>query len=488
MSIENGVSKLSVALLLSELEDIREISMVFRKLGVIPHFYEDLKSFWQGTLERIPSLAIVDVKKMNEGGLILKNHPSVMNEEMPLLFFYSDKTSPLLVSTQEIFHLGTVKKSKNYEGVFKGLLKRINKVLSLEQENINLKYSLQAKTEEVKRIEQEAFKVNKVDTYLSLAKEVANLIEENSHHTDFQTAVENVFQSIEAFAHFSIVELSFNGQKLLSPLCHVKKYRPIPSMWLGQVCKEGIEPFAQNMANQVAVDVLGSNVVPLMIYGQNNCPEKMIFIKAIDELCFEHFDWNLLESFINGFYASCKLREKKETKQTKNFSSMFEAMSFLDEYVFGSGVVSVGEQDLKRKDYRLVNLDLTIISEVLLKNGTQRFFWKKFKEDLVNKLEIQSRVEFRMIENGVVDLAFLVESKDLDYFFDELKEFSAKFPIWKYFENSEAVMFSELRPKVAMVPMSAFAYLKHTSLRNPTDTAKTLKSTDIAWNRETNEI
>jgi hypothetical protein len=492
MSQNFGNSNLSVALLLSELEDIKEISNVFRKLGVIPHFYEDLKSFWQGTIERMPALAIIDVKKMNEGGLILKNHPNVMTNEMPLLFFYSDKTEPLLVSTQEIFHLGTVKKAKNYEGIFKALLMRINKLIALEQENHHLKFAVQAKNEEIKKLENEKIDSIKINIYESLAREVIFEIRETAREKDFFESIEKVFQNVAAFESFSMVELSFNGQKLISPISQMKKFRAIPSLWLGQLCKDGIELFAQNMANQIALEVLGENVVSLLISGTATMPEKMIFIKATNEQCFNHFDWTLLENFLNGTYAHFKLRSQTEINSNRHFSSMYEAFTFLDQFVFGSTIGATDEKRLEKLDYRLVNLDLSMLSEILIKKGTQRFYWKKFRDDFISKVELQTNVQFRLIENGVLDFGFLVEANQLDLFFDQLKELSTRFPFWKYFENSENIMFNELKPKVTMIPISAYAYLKHIYLRLEMDSTKALKKnesmSEISWNRAENEI
>lgn len=85
--------KVSVALLLSDLSEVKEISSVFKKLGVIPHFYEDLKTFWSGTLERLPALCIVDVKKMSEGDLILRDHPAVMAKKCRCFFITLPKQS-----------------------------------------------------------------------------------------------------------------------------------------------------------------------------------------------------------------------------------------------------------------------------------------------------------------------------------------------------------------------------------------------------------
>ncbi len=482
MSYETAHSKLSVALLLSEIEDVKEITEIFKKLGVIPHFYEDLKTFWHGTIERIPSLAIVDVKKMNEAGLILKNHPSVMNEEMPLLFFYSENTEPLLISTQEIFHLGTVKRAKNYEGIFKALLKRINKLITLEQENHNLKFDLIAKNDQINKLEEASERLIKIDHYQQLISEIAIILEEESEAADFFHSLEKIMQRINAFSDFSLVELSLNGQKLISPISTSKKYRAMPALWLGQICQNGIELFAQNMANQVSLEVLGSQVVSILLKGTAKHPEKMLFIKAQDEICFQKFDWTLFESMLNGHYANYRLREKKEVENSKTFDSMFSAMSFLDQYVFENLNVK------DKKDFRLVKVNLDQITDILIKKGTERFYFKKFHDDFLAKLEIQSKAPFKVIENGVYDFIFLVEATHLELFFGEVKEFVARFSYYKYFENSEAVLFNDVIPQVEMVPLSAYGLLKHTKRREQQNSMVKVMHSPISWNRADNEI
>lgn len=482
MSQETFHSRLSVALLLSEIEDVKEITEIFKKLGVIPHFYEDLKTFWHGTLERMPALAIVDVKKMNECGLVLKNHPYVMNEEMPLLFFYSERTEPLLISTQEIFHLGTIKKAKNYEGIFKALLKRINKLLSLEQENHNLKFDLNAKNENIHKLEKEQENIIKVSHYQNLPSEIALLIESESPMTDFYKMIDNIISKVGAFETYSVAELSLNGQKIVSPIVVSKKYRAMPSMWLGQICQNGIELFAQTMANQVSLEVLGSQVVSMLLKGNSKNPEKMLFIKAADELCFQHFDWALLEVMLNGLYAQSRLRENKEVENSKTFDSMFSAMSFLDQFVFDNA-------DIKgNKDFRLVRVNLDQITDILIKKGTERFYFKKFHDDFLAKLEIQSRTPFKVIENGVYDFIFLAEASHFELFFGEVKEFVARFSYYKYFENSEAVLFSDVIPQVEMVPVSAYGLLKHTKRKDQLSSMVGVKHSPISWNRVDNEI
>lgn len=476
--------KVSVALLLSDLSEVKEISSIFKKLGVIPHFYEDLKTFWSGTLERLPALCIVDVKKMNEDGLLLQDHPAVIAEEMPLLFYYSDKTEPLLVSTHHFYHLGTLKKSPHYEGPLKAILKRLNKIVSLEQRLSTANIEIIARKEQVEKLELDLLESQRVDQYQSMVKSICVEFESLRSEVDFTKAVEKVFQGIDEIDEFAVLELSFNGQKLISPLAHAQKFRNIPSIWLGQVCSKGIELFAQNMGTQVAVDIMGGDLVSLLIKGTEEKPDKMIFVKSKNETFYNNFDWNLLEAYLNGFYVSYKTKLTSNFSVERKFSSAFSAMSFLDQFLFGQSVAEVEKNRAlnggAKVDYRLIDVDLTTLTQVILKKGAQRFFWERFEQEFINKLEIQSRVDFRFFDYGTQHLGFVVKAQDLDVFFDELKEFVGRFSYWKYFEDSESVLTQIIQPKVNMVPMSAHAYLMK-ALAGSQAMAETREQPKKAW-------
>ena len=456
-----GEGQISVALLLSDINEVKALTSIFKKLGVIPHFYEDLKTFWQGTLDKIPSLSIIDVKLMSEGDLTLLDHPHVKSEKMTLAFYYTEKTQPLLVSTDEFFHLGLLKKTDNYDKAIFNLLKRVNHLLSLEIENNHLKKSKRVLTETVEKLELEKLIIKNIDQYQSMVKTICLALEEHRSENDFFKSLEKVLQGVEEISEFAILELSFNGQKLISPISHVQKFRAIPSLWLGQVCPRGIENFAQSMATQVAIDIMGGDLVSLLIKGNYAQPDKILFIKSKNELFYNQFDWNMFEAYLNGFYASYKNKLEKDFEVERKINSPFEAMSFIDQFLFGKLTVHASEKNRStERDYCLIQLDLTSLIEVILKKSNNRFFWNKFEKEFINKLEIQTRIDFRFFNFGVNQLSFIVEAFQLDSFFEELKEFSAKFSFWKYFEESDGVLSQIIHPKVSMVPLSAFAYLK----------------------------
>jgi hypothetical protein len=471
--------KVSVALLLSDIKEVKEISSVFKKLGVIPHFYEDLKTFWSGTLERMPALCIVDVKKMSEGDLVLRNHPAVMAEEMPLLFYYTPNTEPLLVSTHHFYHLGVLKKSTNYEGPLKAILKRLNKVSALEQHYHMLKVTTVAQKEQIERLEIALREEERADNYQSMVKNVCLEFEKYRFETDFFRALEKVFHGVDEIDEFAFLELSFNGQKLMSPISHVQKFRNIPSLWLGQACVSGIELFAQNMATQVAVDIMGGDLVSLLIKGSEGRVDKMIFIKAKNEIFFNNFDWNLLEAYLNGFYATFKNKLGAPINTERKFSTAFEAMGYIDQFLFGQTVSEV-TANKTLNNMCLIDLDLSSLLQVVLKKGANRFFWARFSTEFINKLEIQSRTDFRFFEYGVGNIGFLVKANDLDVFFDQLKDFANRFQYWKYFEDTEGVLAQLIQPKVTMSPLSAHAYLSKI-LKTEQDLKENIKNQKKAW-------
>jgi hypothetical protein len=470
--------KVSVALLLSDLSEVKEISSVFKKLGVIPHFYEDLKTFWSGTLERVPALCIVDVKKMSEGDLVLRDHPAVIAEEMPLLFYYTPKTEPLLVSTHQFYHLGTLKQSTDYEGPLKAILKRLNKVSSLEQHYHMLKVTTVAQKDQIERLEIALREEAKTDNYQSMVKDVCMEFEKLRFETDFFKSLEKVFHGIDEIDEFSFLELSFNGQKLISPISHIQKFRNIPSLWLGQACTNGIELFAQNMATQVVLDIMGGDLVSLLIRGSEGKPEKLLFVKAKNETFFNNFDWNMLEAYLNGFYATFKNKLTATIPNDRKFTSPYEAMTFIDQFLFGQTMTEAVNH--KVQDVRLIDLDLSSLINVVLKKGTNRFFWNRFGSEFINKLEIQSRIDFRFFEYGVGNIGFIVKAHELDAFFDELKEFSSRFQYWKYFEDSEGVLSQLIQPKVTMSPLSAHAYLTKV-MRSESEINEAVKESKRPW-------
>ena len=79
---------------------------------------------------------------------------------------------------------------------------------------------------------------------------------------DFYKVLERAFDSIKEVREWGVLELSQNGQRLVSPEVENGKYKKILSLVMCQACKVGIQQFAQNMANQIGLDILGGEICP----------------------------------------------------------------------------------------------------------------------------------------------------------------------------------------------------------------------------------
>ncbi|WP_127714982.1 hypothetical protein [Halobacteriovorax sp. HLS] len=451
-----SMNNLTVALLLEDLELAKEFSDIFRELGVVAHFYEDLDSFWKGTLEVIPTLSLVDVKKMHEGTLLLKNHPFVKNDQLPMAFFFSSNTAPLLHSTYEFFNMGTILKGANYRGQVKSILKRLNKMLSYEQRISKIEIEKNKLSNQVRGLI-EVSQVYKEDHFYDrYLKDLCNNFEtEKIRCMDFFESCENVFSELEDISEFAYLELSSNGQRLLSPESTSMKFVTIPSLFLGRTCHNGIEEFAQNMGSQVAVDLLGGEVMSLNIKGKRNNPDLIIYLKLNDITLSEKLDWTALENYLNGVYASFNEGGKLSLNREARFITAWEAFSLFDKQV-----KSAVNGDIKNQ-FALIDINLSDIIVMAREGKSGEFYWKSFYQDFIARVLNAYPKDLKFISMGVNNLGVLCEYAHLDQAMTHLKNIAHRFSYWRYFENADTLLAKSLRPEVKMIPASAEAYLLH---------------------------
>ena len=128
---------------------------------------------------------------------------------------------------------------------------------------------------------------------------------------DFFSACGCVFDSWIDISSYTFMELSQNGQKLISPKYPSSKYKEMPSLWLGKVCGDGIEFFAQNLANQVSLDMIGGNLMSLLVRGASELPDKLLFIQLEDEELLSGLKWSELEEALTSLHRYFMLRNEK---------------------------------------------------------------------------------------------------------------------------------------------------------------------------------
>lgn len=476
-------NQLSVALLFQNIEDVKFFSALMREMGIIPFFYEDLKAFWKGVEDTTPDLAFVDIRMMSEGELAIKDHPHVQRNAMNLIFFAKEKSSPLLISTFNLPHVGVVHGGMFVAEQFKAIMKRYFEMRGLKEKLVSAESDSRFKEQELELLAKTREMSDQKIGYRQFMSTLAKDAESLKNKVDFFKAVEVFFDRIQEIDEFSFLELSFNGQKLISPLSSSPKFRMIPNLWLGTQSQNGIEPFAQNMAAQIVTEAMGGDLISLTIKGTNNHPDKMIFVKTRVEAFFQEFDWNLFEEFLNGIYASYLLRSHKERATEKRQLTAYEALQLFDQGLF------VGGGPLAQSD--LAMIDLSSLFEVIKKRKATRFFFEKFFEDFTSRLETQTRIDFRLVEVSLKHWIFVVKSDRFEDFYKDLKEYAQKFQYWKYFEDAEPFLTLDIKPRIRQVPMSSLAVLQTLEEKEPTQEERVYlermakqRTHELIWGKE----
>jgi len=442
-----------VRLLISEIQEARKISSVFRQAQIIPHIYEEFSEFYRDSVQAEgPSLCIIDVKKMSQGMIKLKGLPGVKNESLHLVFYYSDDSLPLLYSTYEMFNFGLIRKSEDYGGQIKSVLRRYN-LYRYQDHQIKI---LNDEMLDTKSVNQKTFALleeqKEKNYYQDRLFQICEEFEREKSNISFFEALEDVFMKVEEFVGFSYMELSTNGLKLLSPPSGNKKFHKLPALWLGQELHEGIEFFAQNMANQVALEVLGADVMCLTIKGRLTNPEALIFVKVDNEDFLNQFRWNNFEDYLSNVFAYFYAQKVQAPNQISNYLDGFLFLEKLDENRF--------YQNKSEKLY-LVDVNLTDLSNLISKKSELRFYWKDFYLDFIRSLRIKYSSDFYYTTTNAKHLSFLVDREKSEIFLRSVKEFAKRFPYWKYFEDREFIFTKDVEVVVRSLPVSSLAYLSY---------------------------
>jgi len=456
---------LDVAILLSDMDEVKALSYVFKKIGVAPYYYRTLSEFWAGTLEKVPTLAIVDVKLMSEGKLILQDHPLMHSGRLPLVFFYSEESRPLLTSTVNYNHFGVVKRQAHYEAPLKSILKRVNQSLALENEVSRTKIEWDKSKSRVVDLQNQLEQIREQAHYWNELKRICFSLEKERDSRHFQTSLANIFKNWAGVSRFSVLELSATGNKLISPPIPQEKYLAFPSLWLGERSREGIGFVAQNLANQVAVDLMGGALVSLLIKGRFSEPELMVFVETNDEYLMQ-FDWEYLEAFLSGLYSSMLVNEFQiraggingiQIHADKKILTMAELFSVADECFYQ--LDELGNHSSVAMGRCFLGMHLDGLSQVIKKYPGNRFLWARFASDFSLRLnQLSCASHLRICQASPTDFVIVHDRAELkEEIFQELKLMAARFSYWRYFENSDQVFTLTFNAVIRFLPASAEA-------------------------------
>ncbi|MFT6069756.1 MAG: hypothetical protein ACJAT2_001669 [Bacteriovoracaceae bacterium] len=452
---------LSIALLMEDISEAKEISDILRKTGVLPYIYQDLKTFWFETLEKIPSLCIIDVKMMTEGELLLKNHPYIKNEQLPLAFYHRKETEPLLYSTYEIFNFGTVNKEQSLKGQLKSLLRRFNKMRTTEEEKLNLNIENKKLSNQVGRIVASHEKGRENEFYDQLLKSIVGRLEIQKKAEDFYSAAEVVLSSVKEIKQFSILELSHNAQKLVSPKLFHSKFCHVPSLWLGQTSNNGIEFFAQNMASQVVLDLMGGDIMSLNIRDRDDNPKLIIFVKVDDQDFLTNFDWELLERYLSGYLCHFLWKQDSFLEKDETIWNPWQLFSKLDQVRFGklNSDPDVSEKNKWEDEYTLLDIDFSNLIGLVREKKLVRFYWNQFFQEFFSRMINQKKMDAKICPIGVEHVGLLVRTEEAMKVMNDVKAFALRYPYWRYFEDADIILSRNMKPEVKMIPLSKDAYM-----------------------------
>ncbi len=461
MEKRDPLSQIDVALLTEDLGLAKEWNQVFRKTGIIPYVYQSLEDFWDGVQEKAPHLALVDIRQMVEGERQIRHHPLVQSKELVIAFYGNQVTAPLLYSTYEIFNLGTVLGGLPLEGQIKSVLRRFNEWSVLKAKSHLWEENGEKIEEKMTHLLESTESLKEKDFYQALLKSINGRFESYKEESlDFEHVCSRVFSTIPEICQFTVLELNQSGQKLLSPQLELTKFKTIPSLWLGQTCAEGIEFFAQNMASQVCLELMGGELMSLLIRGRQKNPEKIIFVRVKNEEFLNKFDWESFERYLSGLHSYYQVRNLFVDSTDKRVMEPWELFSFIDQVQFGKlpGSKIHGRGD----DWALIDINFAdLVQTVREKEGRVRFYWHRFFSDFFHRFEAQKKAEFRLTCFGVGHVVLLVEKEILDKTLNDLKVFSLRYSFWRYFEDVDIVLARNLKPEIRMIPLSGEAYLRY---------------------------
>ncbi len=475
--------ELSVGLLLSDLLVAKQFSRIFRKVGVVPYIYENLQEVMH---ERAyPSLLIADVTLMSDGESVLADLPVIKQERLPLAFYYTEKSKPLLVSTYNLFHLGLISGDGALEGQVKGVLKRLNHLFRLEEDSARLRYIEQQHKREVRSLYQRTEQFKQFHFYNEELSRITRLIEGQKVQGDFYLACEKVFDNESVISAFTYFELSLTGQKLITPTSMSKKFNKIPSLWLKDPCPKGIDDYAQNLAAQVATELMGDNLVAIHLRAEFSRPSALLFLQINDSEFMELFDWELFETYLNGLYAYFSLNKRKSIQlSTTHNTNMFDIFSLLDDQMYAA---LSGKSMIAEEEWKVIHLDFSRLLDFVVDDPQIRFYWRSFYKDFIKLLFEKSDIDFSFSTSGVVNLTFVVQEDDKEEFFSVLKEHINTFSYWRYFEDSDLVLTKNFIPDLRMIPNSTKA-VKDFILGSKDSLYVTTPTRTIDWSSETNQV
>lgn len=448
-SENNSSEEFSVALLIEDIREAKELSDSLREMGIFAHYYQDLDDLWISVNTHTPDLCIVDVKKMTQGTLSLKQHPQVLAKKLKCAFYYKDSTQVLLGTINEMDHFGLIRGDMSLADQLKSILKRRSQDLALNKEVRALNHRLDRLRKHSKKVSLDAqSSQEELNQYKKMEKLIRSFGSVQSHD-GFKKRLLSFFNDWDDCIEFGVYELNSTRQKLVAPKGRAQKYKILPDLWLSTKNDQGIMDFAQEMAYEVAYGVMDENILASRIFGVESNPDLLIIGKYKKEN-LKKFNWDLLEQKINSEYRRVLAKENIQTTSKTHVKPMFESLQEMDDIQFHNSESQV----------KYVCVDFSDLVSFIKQSFTNRFSWKSFYQEFNSELSASLNGEFELSHMSVEHMIVGLDKRYADTDINRLKTFCHNFQFWRYFEDTSMIVTQDLTPKLSYITPSSVSLIR----------------------------
>ncbi len=440
---------LSVALLMEDPQSAKEVSAALRQAGVFAHYHRDLDEFWVAVKMQLPDLAIVDVAKMSLGATQFKDHPCVRDGSLCVAFYHKDESRFLLQSAFGLPAYG-------YIHADAGLLPQVVALVERRKREVELAARARELEERVVRLQARSAKLvgeksdgERFKSHFNFISDFVREVDEAaSGGGEFATALFNRLADWAPVRQVGMYELAPNRHKLVAPGLARKKWLALPALWLGKECTDGIEPFALDMAWQVARDLFELPPVELRLSGGAGNPELVAYLD-VDQEALDGFPWELMSTLLSGAWRHWRL-QRRQPRPTLQSMPVWEALDRLDQ---------LRDQGSEAGEKPLL-LSLVPMLELVKKDAANRFHYtacyNEFFLQLGSCLHETTRTSFC----GPWHVLLMVRTPFIEREHAAVTALLAQFPFWRFFEDDAKVLGEEARPTLKPLAPSAVAYLR----------------------------
>lgn len=442
-------TELSVAILMDDLAVAKEIAAALRQNNILAHHYLSLDEFWVATNVQIPDLVVVDVKKMSQGSIQFRNHPKVADKSMCYAFFSRDTTKILLQSTIGLDPIGYLHYDSTIGTQIMGMVKRRIREMKMMKEMQEYELRIQRLHTRSQRLIADRSEAEEFRANFEFMRNLCAEAEHSASKQDFATALLSKMDQWDMIDGVGLFELNQSGQKLISPEISRKKYHPFPSLWLGQANLNGIEIFAEDMAQQVANDLFETEPVMVRINSASQGAEMLLFVSFKQEQMIK-FPWDVLGSLLSSSLRQLKLHQQMPRYATQ-FMPMWEAMDNMDRLQKIGGDAG---------DVRIVCLSLIPVMNLVKKRSNNKFFWSGFFNDFFLQLSTRVQRTTKLSLMGPWHVIFFIPKDTMESEFISIQNFVKGFSYWKFFEDSSQLLPEDMWPTLKLLPPSSSHYLR----------------------------